>query len=108
MTWPGLPILVRLAGRPVILLGEGEAAEAKRRLLERAGATVVADHPDARLAIVAIDDEAAAQARSKYIQESIKSMPMLGQEYHSIKGSALLRVDGNVKPSIASTYSGTF
>lgn len=53
-------------------------------------------------------DEAAAQARSKYIQESIKSMPMLGQEYHSIKGSALLRVDGNVKPSIASTYSGTF
>ena len=62
MTWPGLPILVRLAGRPVILLGEGEAADAKRRLLERAGASVVADHPDAQLAVVAIEDEGAAVA----------------------------------------------
>jgi uroporphyrin-III C-methyltransferase / precorrin-2 dehydrogenase / sirohydrochlorin ferrochelatase len=56
-----LPVLVSLAGRPVILVGDGEAAAAKRRLLERAGATVVDDHPDARLAIVAIEDEAGAQ-----------------------------------------------
>lgn len=62
MTWPGLPILVTLAGRPVILRGQGEAADAKRRLLERAGAAVVDDHPGARLAIVAIDDEAEALA----------------------------------------------
>lgn len=62
MTWPALPVFVRVAGRPVILLGEGEAADAKRRLLERAGAVVVADHPDARLAVVAIDDEGAAVA----------------------------------------------
>lgn len=62
MTWPGLPVLVRLAGRPVILIGEGEAAEAKRRVLERAGARVVADDPDARLAIVALDEDAAAEA----------------------------------------------
>lgn len=62
MIWPGLPILVKLAGRPVILAGDGEAAAAKRRLLERAGAVVVADHPDARLAVVAIEDEAAALA----------------------------------------------
>jgi uroporphyrin-III C-methyltransferase / precorrin-2 dehydrogenase / sirohydrochlorin ferrochelatase len=27
-----LPIFVRLQGRPVILIGEGEAADAKRRL----------------------------------------------------------------------------
>lgn len=60
-TWPGLPLLARL-DRPVILLGEGEAADAKRRLLERAGATVVTDAPDARLAIVAIADEADATA----------------------------------------------
>ena len=57
MTWHSLPLFVRLAGRPVILLGDGEAAAAKRRLLERAGAEVVADHPDARLAIVAVEDE---------------------------------------------------
>lgn len=62
MSWPGLPILVRVAGRPVILVGEGEAAAAKRRLLERAGALVVADHPDARLAVVAVEDDAEALA----------------------------------------------
>lgn len=56
-----LPLFVRLAGRPVILLGEGEAADAKRRLLDRAGAQVVTDEAAvAALAIVAIDDEAEA------------------------------------------------
>ncbi len=58
-----LPLFVRLAGRPVILLGEGEAADAKRRLLDRAGAHVVTDEAEvAALAIVAIDDEAEALA----------------------------------------------
>jgi uroporphyrin-III C-methyltransferase/precorrin-2 dehydrogenase/sirohydrochlorin ferrochelatase len=60
MSWPGLPVLMTIAGQPVILLGDGEAADAKRRILERAGATVVAEHSDARLAIVAIEDEAEA------------------------------------------------
>jgi uroporphyrin-III C-methyltransferase / precorrin-2 dehydrogenase / sirohydrochlorin ferrochelatase len=60
----GLPIVVRLDGKPVILVGTGEAADAKRRLLERAGAVVLADHPDARLAIVALDDDAAAAAEA--------------------------------------------
>ena len=41
MTLTALPIFVKLAGRPVMLIGTGEAAEAKRRLLERAGARVV-------------------------------------------------------------------
>lgn len=58
----GLPILLRTAGQPVILKGTGEAADAKRRLLERSGATVVEDHPDARIAVVAVEDEAEAQA----------------------------------------------
>ncbi len=58
-----LPLFVRLVGRPVILLGEGEAADAKRRLLDRAGAQVVTDEAAvAALAIVAIDDEAEALA----------------------------------------------
>jgi uroporphyrin-III C-methyltransferase / precorrin-2 dehydrogenase / sirohydrochlorin ferrochelatase len=57
-----LPVFLRLAGKPVILLGTGEAAEAKRRLLERAGAAVVGDHPQARLAIVAIEDDGEAEA----------------------------------------------
>ena len=57
-----LPLFVRLAGRPVILLGEGEAADAKRRLLDRAGADVVGEDAAASLAIVAIDDEDEALA----------------------------------------------
>ena len=53
MTLHSLPIFVRLAGRAVILLGTGEAADAKRRLLERAGAMIVGEEATASLAIVA-------------------------------------------------------
>ena len=56
MTLHSLPLFVRLAGRPVILLGDGDAADAKRRLLERAGAVIGGEDVDAALAIVAIPD----------------------------------------------------
>jgi uroporphyrin-III C-methyltransferase / precorrin-2 dehydrogenase / sirohydrochlorin ferrochelatase len=55
-----LPLFVRLNGRPVILLGEGDGADAKRRLLERAGAKIVAEDAQAALAIVAIEDDGEA------------------------------------------------
>lgn len=58
-----LPIFLNLKGRKVILVGEGEAAEAKRRLIERAGGQCVdAADPEARLAFVALEDEAEAVA----------------------------------------------
>ena len=57
-----LPLFVRLQGRPVILLGDGEAADAKRRLLERAGAQIVGEDAAASLAIVALDDDEEAEA----------------------------------------------
>ena len=57
-----LPVFLRLADRPVMLLGEGESADAKRRLLIRAGARIVGEHDAAALAIVAIEDEDAARA----------------------------------------------
>lgn len=63
-----LPLFFVLRGRPVILLGEGPAADAKRRLLERAGATIADEQAAAALAIVAIEDEheaGAAVARLK-------------------------------------------
>lgn len=62
MSLNSLPLFVRLNGRPVILVGEGEPAEAKRRLLDRAGALVVGEDVQAALAIVAIEDEDEAQA----------------------------------------------
>lgn len=62
MTLHSLPLFVRLADRPVILLGEGDTADAKRRLLLRAGARIVGEDAGAALAIVAIDDETEALA----------------------------------------------
>ena len=55
MSLAALPIFVKLAGRPVILIGVGEAVEAKRRLLERAGAVIVGEEAEAALAIVATE-----------------------------------------------------
>ncbi len=58
-----LPIFLNLKGRKVILVGEGDAADAKRRLIERAGGLCVdAADTEPRLAFVAIDDEAEAIA----------------------------------------------
>ena len=57
-----LPILIRLRDRPVMLLGEGGAAEAKRRILTRAGAAIVGENGAAALAIVAIEAAAEAEA----------------------------------------------
>jgi len=62
MNLHSLPVFVRLAGRRVILLGEGAGADAKRRLLERAGALIVGEEAVAALAIIAIEDEADALA----------------------------------------------
>ena len=61
-----LPLFHLVAGQSVIVLGEGAAAEAKRRLVERAGGIVAgADDRDARLAFVALDQPEAAAARLK-------------------------------------------
>lgn len=75
-----LPLFHRIAGRPVIVLGEGEAAEAKRRLVERAGG-VVADETasDARLAFVASDDPqpAADRLRARGLLVNVVDRPEL-------------------------------
>ncbi|MBC2665782.1 siroheme synthase [Novosphingobium flavum] len=62
-----LPLYHRLTGQPVIVLGGGEAAEAKRRLVTRAGAEVVDDlqagiDRGARLAFIAHGSEEEARA----------------------------------------------
>ena len=74
MTLHSLPIFVRLSGRAVILVGEGEAAAAKRRLLERAGAVILTESErpaspgdDPRLAIVVDDEPAVARLKARGI-----------------------------------------
>ena len=66
MSIESLPLFHRIVGQPVIVLGEGEAALAKRRLVERAGGVVAGeDDAGARLAFVALDNPEAAAARLK-------------------------------------------
>lgn len=59
-----LPLFHRIADRRVVVLGMGEAAEAKRRLVERAGGICVgeAEAHHAQLAFVVLDDEGEARA----------------------------------------------
>lgn len=59
-----LPLFFPIRGRRVVVLGKGEAAEAKRRLVERAGGICVAE-PEAHHAVlgfVAMDDAREAEA----------------------------------------------
>jgi uroporphyrin-III C-methyltransferase / precorrin-2 dehydrogenase / sirohydrochlorin ferrochelatase len=82
-----LPIFVNLAGSNVVLIGDGDAAEAKRRLIERAGGVVVGDCPlaickCARIAFIALDDDAEAQStaqrlRAKGMQVNVVDRPAI-------------------------------
>lgn len=61
-----LALFHRIAGQPVIVLGEGDAAEAKRRIVERAGGLVTSDEAaPARMAFIALDQPEVAAARLK-------------------------------------------
>lgn len=62
-----LPLFHQIAGQPVIVLGEGDAAEPKKRLVKRAGGRIVSDMQEgidegARLAFVAHEDAAMCEA----------------------------------------------
>jgi uroporphyrin-III C-methyltransferase / precorrin-2 dehydrogenase / sirohydrochlorin ferrochelatase len=55
-----LPLFIDLRGRSVLLIGDGPAADAKRRLIEGAGGRVVREpEAETRLAFVALNGEAA-------------------------------------------------
>jgi len=73
-----LPVFLRLTGRAVILVGTGEAADAKRRLLDRAGARIVGeDAADAALAIVIDDDAAVARLKARGVLVNVVDRPAL-------------------------------
>jgi len=68
-----LPLFHGIAGRPVVVLGGGEMAEARRRLVERAGGIVVAGLDEgiaqgARLAFVAHGDAASDKAAAERLR----------------------------------------
>jgi uroporphyrin-III C-methyltransferase / precorrin-2 dehydrogenase / sirohydrochlorin ferrochelatase len=75
-----LPLFHRLTGQKVILLAEGEAGEAKRRLLLRAGAVIVGpDDPTARLAFIALEapEEPARELRGRGLLLNVTDKPDL-------------------------------
>lgn len=54
-------------------------------------------------------DEASATQRSKFILETLKNADgVLGEEYHYQNGPVLLRVTGELKPSVAKQYQAAF
>jgi uroporphyrin-III C-methyltransferase / precorrin-2 dehydrogenase / sirohydrochlorin ferrochelatase len=58
-----LPIFLNLTDQPVLIVGDGEAAEAKARLVSRAGGRIVGSLAEGpRLAFVALDDDDEAAA----------------------------------------------
>jgi uroporphyrin-III C-methyltransferase / precorrin-2 dehydrogenase / sirohydrochlorin ferrochelatase len=65
-----LPLFHRLAGARVVVVGEGEAAAAKRRLVARAGGICCteADRGAARLAFVALEGPAEAEAAAERLR----------------------------------------
>ncbi|MGQ3102095.1 MAG: NAD(P)-dependent oxidoreductase [Sphingopyxis solisilvae] len=64
-----LPIFLNLTGRIVVLVGEGEAADAKARLIDRAGGRIVPVwEQGACVAFVALDDETAARAAANELR----------------------------------------
>ncbi|MGK6318470.1 siroheme synthase [Sphingomonas sp. DT-204] len=78
MTLHSLPLFVRLAGRPVILVGEGHIADAKRRLIERAGGIVVDEEDaEARFAFVVGDEAAAVRLRARGVLVNAADRPDL-------------------------------
>lgn len=73
-----LPVFLRLTGRAVVLVGDGEATDAKRRLLERAGARIVGEEAtDAALAIVIDDDAAVARLKARGLLVNVVDRPAL-------------------------------
>ena len=77
-----LPLFHRIAGRRVVVVGDGEMAAAKRRLVERAGGLCVGEEEagEARIAFVAVEngaDEAAERLRAQGLLVNVADRPEL-------------------------------
>lgn len=82
-----LPLFHQIKGKPVLVLGGGEAAEPKRRFVSRAGGVVVRDEEQAikggaRLAFIALDDadeceKAAGRLRERGLLVNVVDQPEL-------------------------------
>lgn len=65
-----LPLFHRIAGAKVVVIGDGEMAAAKRRLIERAGGICCDQTAEVRLAFVALENGAEAEAVARRLKAS--------------------------------------
>lgn len=49
-----------------------------------------------------------AKHRAAYIEKLLKASPLLGSEYDIVRGTYVLRVAGDIKPSKEKAYSDAF
>lgn len=116
----------RTAGEIATEMGIGPvavwtAATDKNQLLGRPGGyTSAATMTDKRVSCTTDPDtscgatvevyptEGEALARSQYIQSILSGGGLLGTEYHTIQGGALLRVTGQLTPEQAKVYADKF
>jgi uroporphyrin-III C-methyltransferase/precorrin-2 dehydrogenase/sirohydrochlorin ferrochelatase len=79
-----LPLFHRIAGQPVIVLGAGDGADAKRRLVERAGGYIVEDdNREAKLAFIDLAEPElpAVRLRSRGVLVNVVDRPELCDFY---------------------------
>lgn len=63
---------------------------------------------DCGMTIEVYADEATARNRGETLQSQLAEMPFLGDEWDYLKGSVLLRISGELKPSSAENYAAKF
>lgn len=63
---------------------------------------------DCGVVVEVFTDGEEARARAEYIQGILKDTPAFGPEWNYVKGSALVRVTGHLKPSSAANYADAF
>lgn len=72
------------------------------------GATCDNPGNDCGAVIEVFADAEDAQTRADYIDEVTSSLGSAFAEYDTVSGTALLRVSGHIKPSVAETYKVAF
>lgn len=63
---------------------------------------------DCGVVVEVFADDASAQARAQYIQGILAEAPAMGSEWDYVKGTVVVRVSGQLKPSSATNYSDAF
>ena len=103
-----LPLFHLIVGKPVIVLGDGAAAEAKRRLVERAGGEVVGDErPSGDHSVLVVSVTARVQGALQFahvIVNGVVEGPVHASQLLELQPKA--RITGNVHYQAVEMHQG--